>query len=446
MEEDWLQIPESLVAAIRASSNEAPRPSLVLPIDKADNDKRDDELSCWVRILPNVRDATAVVLEPLSISDYAKLHIHAQWLEEGGLLQQVSLVYQGQILDLSLPYSPKKNKRTCAHSPYHNRNQMTVEIAQARVISLSSSNTTSNLMKQNDETCRELEKNSRQGNRCCGFSTDGHMRQGELEWPEDDETIASQDSSFSHSPSSLYSEYSYRRLLANARIVVLEPKPTEKDTEQGAILLQPCPTWHDYSPSMHEFAKQKEQEDQWEARTQEQQPVKLPNVPTPNTALVHPKIAQEIYARISKNWPTEEVTTGTRMNRHDEEDNNNHHNNDDDPTREFTTNGDRSMNGLVRIARVASDTLQEGPDDSTTATGTTSSRGNALVQCLIVRLATSEDLPSSRHIGTNNPSSSFFCFPFGDLLFSLMIKIYHANADSTFVMTVSFNLQLILRK
>jgi hypothetical protein len=53
-----------------------------------------------VSALAAVKNATDLHVEPLSVDDWALLQANADWLEQGGLLQQVSLVYPGQILTL----------------------------------------------------------------------------------------------------------------------------------------------------------------------------------------------------------------------------------------------------------------------------------------------------------------------------------------------------------
>jgi hypothetical protein len=53
-----------------------------------------------VSALPEVKDATDLHVEPLSVDDWVLLEANADWLEQGGLLQQVSLVYPDQILTL----------------------------------------------------------------------------------------------------------------------------------------------------------------------------------------------------------------------------------------------------------------------------------------------------------------------------------------------------------
>jgi hypothetical protein len=53
-----------------------------------------------VSVLSAVKDATEVFVEPLTVDDWVLLEANAGWLEQGGLLQQVSLVYPGQILTL----------------------------------------------------------------------------------------------------------------------------------------------------------------------------------------------------------------------------------------------------------------------------------------------------------------------------------------------------------
>jgi hypothetical protein len=53
-----------------------------------------------VSVLSVVKNATDLHVEPLSVDDWVLLEANAAWLEQGGLLQQVSLVYPDQILTL----------------------------------------------------------------------------------------------------------------------------------------------------------------------------------------------------------------------------------------------------------------------------------------------------------------------------------------------------------
>jgi hypothetical protein len=50
--------------------------------------------------LVSLPDAVSVQVEPLSTSDWESLEVYAELLEEGGLLQQVSVVYPNQVLSL----------------------------------------------------------------------------------------------------------------------------------------------------------------------------------------------------------------------------------------------------------------------------------------------------------------------------------------------------------
>jgi len=62
-----------------------------------------------VRSIPYVPVAKQVTVEPLSTSDWEMIEMEASVLEDGGLLNQVTIVYPGQILPLRL-IPPKKNK------------------------------------------------------------------------------------------------------------------------------------------------------------------------------------------------------------------------------------------------------------------------------------------------------------------------------------------------
>ena len=55
-----------------------------------------------VRALPHIRRATEIHVEPVTSADWILVEAHAQPLEQGRLLQQVSVVAPNQILELSL--------------------------------------------------------------------------------------------------------------------------------------------------------------------------------------------------------------------------------------------------------------------------------------------------------------------------------------------------------
>jgi hypothetical protein len=56
-----------------------------------------------VRALGKVRYATRVQVDPLTTEDWELLQVHAELLEDGAFLKQISLVYRDQRLRLSLP-------------------------------------------------------------------------------------------------------------------------------------------------------------------------------------------------------------------------------------------------------------------------------------------------------------------------------------------------------
>mmetsp|Transcript_94 Transcript_94/g.140 ORF Transcript_94/g.140 Transcript_94/m.140 type:complete len:1060 (-) Transcript_94:72-3251(-) len=56
-----------------------------------------------VRALASIRHCTRVQMDPRTVEDWELLEVHAQALEQGGLLQQVSVVYHHQSVSLRLP-------------------------------------------------------------------------------------------------------------------------------------------------------------------------------------------------------------------------------------------------------------------------------------------------------------------------------------------------------
>lgn len=59
---------------------------------------RDSQVS--VSALAEIRDITSVEVEPLTVEDWEMLEVHAGWLENGGLLSQITVVYPNQVLRL----------------------------------------------------------------------------------------------------------------------------------------------------------------------------------------------------------------------------------------------------------------------------------------------------------------------------------------------------------
>jgi hypothetical protein len=70
-----------------------------------------------VSLVKNLLDAAAVEVEPLTTCDWESLEVYAQVLEDGGLLQQVSVVYPQQILTLKVADSEVVRVRVHADSP-----------------------------------------------------------------------------------------------------------------------------------------------------------------------------------------------------------------------------------------------------------------------------------------------------------------------------------------
>lgn len=70
-----------------------------------------------VSLAPNLADAVTVEVEPLTTSDWESLEVYAQVLEDGGLLQQVSIVYPQQVLLLKVADSQMVQVRVYAVAP-----------------------------------------------------------------------------------------------------------------------------------------------------------------------------------------------------------------------------------------------------------------------------------------------------------------------------------------
>ena len=104
----FAEIPEALLP----SSSNAPAPKG--PDDhhhQAQPTIHWDTHHARVRILPSVTDAPHVTVVPLTTRDWKLLQAHAAWLEQGAWLQQVSIVYVGQVIPIHVGPT-KKKKRT----------------------------------------------------------------------------------------------------------------------------------------------------------------------------------------------------------------------------------------------------------------------------------------------------------------------------------------------
>lgn len=60
----------------------------------------DDVHEVSVRALSSIESASQLLMEPMTPADWTILEAHADWLEHGGLLQQVSVTSAGQLLTL----------------------------------------------------------------------------------------------------------------------------------------------------------------------------------------------------------------------------------------------------------------------------------------------------------------------------------------------------------
>jgi len=68
-----------------------------------------------VKVLPRVPVATRVQVDPVSIEDWELLQVHAELLEHGMLLNQLSIVYQDQRLEVIPPGSTNENPMDRIH-------------------------------------------------------------------------------------------------------------------------------------------------------------------------------------------------------------------------------------------------------------------------------------------------------------------------------------------
>ena len=57
----------------------------------------------WIRVVSRVQTAKEVTVETVSAQDWTRIRQYSDWLEEGGFLRQVSLVYADQEISVRLP-------------------------------------------------------------------------------------------------------------------------------------------------------------------------------------------------------------------------------------------------------------------------------------------------------------------------------------------------------
>jgi Peroxisome biogenesis factor 1, N-terminal len=64
----------------------------------------DDDVLIYVQVrsLPEIESALTLTVEPLTCDDWELLEMEAAWLEEGGFLQQASVVFPNEVLNLRL--------------------------------------------------------------------------------------------------------------------------------------------------------------------------------------------------------------------------------------------------------------------------------------------------------------------------------------------------------
>jgi len=145
----------------------------------------------WIRVVSQVKAAKEVTVEALSNRDWALIQQYSEWLENGGFLQQVSLVYNNQEIAVHLPDD---------------------SVVWVRTVRLDKEHDTSKMI-----------------------------------WPDDDtDDDGKYDEDHSH-------ESWYRRILADTELVLL-PAPTENgddDATVTAFRLQPA--LEEYSLSMQQL-------------------------------------------------------------------------------------------------------------------------------------------------------------------------------------------------
>lgn len=78
-------------------------------INSNNNQGENKECILHASVIPTIPVATQLLVEPNTPDDWYALNAHADWLEDGGWLQQVSVVYSDQVLSLKLSSSSSPN-------------------------------------------------------------------------------------------------------------------------------------------------------------------------------------------------------------------------------------------------------------------------------------------------------------------------------------------------
>jgi hypothetical protein len=211
-----------------------------------------------VQILPTVMDASEILIEPLSYEDWDFMTIHAEWLENGGLLSQVCIVYPNQIIPLHLQQSNNNNTS--------NDN---VDIAYVRVLQ-------SNFEYQSNE-------NGTDNN-----DTNDNTRSI---WPDDDDNDVDEGKPVTTDNTNVQ-YHPCLRLVANTQIIVIPKErvdPTKSEQQQQySPMLRIIPSFEDYSYSDDDT-------NIFEAFPEPQNflyPVPVPS----QTILVHPKTLSKMMS------------------------------------------------------------------------------------------------------------------------------------------------------
>jgi hypothetical protein len=87
------------------SENEIDVPASLIPPMWLEQSVGGPNVRLLSRVFPltKVRTAQALDVQPMTYEDWLALEDHATWLANGGLLQQISIVYPNQIISLQLP-------------------------------------------------------------------------------------------------------------------------------------------------------------------------------------------------------------------------------------------------------------------------------------------------------------------------------------------------------
>lgn len=261
-----IEIPSSLLSKMSSTSGRLQDASHEVDDEEHDEDaywtttkeeQQQQEQFVYVRALSSIVYATDVTLEPLTVEDWDLIDIYSEWFEQGGLLQQVSVIYINQILSLQVPRSPSSTSRTTASS------RGAGDCDEAVTVHLK--------VKQfNSLNCPSQPSSKSKSKKSSKGSSDSSTNENyDTAWPDDDYQDATSDSeSLEAGPTAAATRSSSQTpppcalLIQDTEVIViprLRQRSGGKDKKEELKWSRPLrliPCMDDYSPAMQHLAQE----------------------------------------------------------------------------------------------------------------------------------------------------------------------------------------------